>query len=436
MIHQPDTIFAPATARGRSGIAVIRVSGPEAGATILSLAGLVPQPRQARLAKLTDPSSGELIDHGLVLWFPGPASFTGEDVAEFHIHGGPAVMTAILEALGSLPGCRMAEPGEFSRRAFEAGKLDLTAAEAIGDLVEAETAAQRRQALRQMEGGFARLTESWAGRLARSLAHLEAAVDFPDEDLPPGLLDTLGAEIAGLVQEIGGHLADGRRGEIVRDGLSVAIIGPPNSGKSSLLNALAGRDAAIVSSIAGTTRDVIEVHLDLGGYPIILADTAGIRDSADPIEAEGIRRTRARAAQADMCLILIDILDSVSRETALLPEPVPSLLIRTKCDLKLSPPGELGVSVKTGFGLDTLIERLGQEAEKLLAGPAPLVTRQRHRAALAECRDALDRSLTAGEPALIAEDLRLALRLLGRITGKVDVEDLLDLIFREFCIGK
>jgi tRNA modification GTPase len=440
MSDRADTIFAPATARGRSGVAMIRVSGPQAGEAIRRLAGRLPEPRQVRVTRLVDPLSGELIDRGLVLWFPAPASFTGEDVAEFHIHGGSAVMAAMLSALGALAECRLAEAGEFSRRAFELGKLDLTAVEGIGDLVEAETAAQRRQALRQMSGGFASTAADWAGRLLRSLAHLEAAVDFPDEDLPVGLLDTLGDETRLLAEEIRRHLGDGRRGEIVRDGLSVAIIGPPNSGKSSLLNALAGRDAAIVSATAGTTRDVLEIHLDLGGYPIILADTAGIRDSTDPIEAEGVRRARLRARSADMCLMLLDIRATVSRETvaALLPDQgqIPTLIVRSKCDLKAAAAGELGISVKTGEGLDVLIEQLGQQVELLLDGPAPIVTRQRHRVALEECLEAIDRSRTAVEPALMAEDLRLAVRSLGRITGKVDVEDLLDVIFREFCIGK
>jgi tRNA modification GTPase len=434
-----DTIFAPATARGRAGVGVIRVSGTRAGAVLAEMAGILPEPRQARLARIVDPAAAELIDRGLVLWFPAPASFTGEDVAEFHIHGGPAVMAAMLAALRGFDGCRLAEPGEFSRRAFEHGKLDLTGVEAIGDLVAAETAAQRRQALRQMGGEFARLTEGWAGRLLRGLARLEAALDFPDEDLPSGLLSEVAADAASLADEIRARLGD-RRGEIVRDGLSVAIIGPPNSGKSSLLNALAGREAAIVSAIAGTTRDVIEVQLDLGGYPIILADTAGIRESVDPIEAEGVRRARQRAESADMCLILFDICEDVSRETvaALLPASsvVPALVVRSKCDLMPAGVGEIGISVKSGAGIDALIARLGEQAEALLDGPAPLVTRHRHRVALEDCLAALDRSFAAIEPALMAEDLRLAMRALGRITGKVDVEDLLDVIFREFCIGK
>jgi tRNA modification GTPase len=432
-----DTIFALSTARGRSGVAVIRVSGPAASAALQGLAGRVPEPRRVQLARLTDPASAEEIDRALVLWLPGPGSYTGEDTAEFHLHGGQAVITGALAALGRVAGCRLAEPGEFSRRAFENGKLDLTGAEGIADLIDAETAAQRRQALRQMGGDFARMTESWAARLKRALAYLEAAIDFPDEDLPGDLLAPVMAETAALDAEIRHSLADGRRGEILRDGLSVALIGPPNSGKSSLLNALSGREAAIVSAIAGTTRDVIEVHLDLAGYPVVLADTAGIRESADIIEKEGVRRAMARAQSADLVLSIRDASDPVSRETTLPDVPADSvLIIWNKTDLAVAPEEGIAVSARSGAGLDVLIARLAEAAEQRLGGTAPVVTRQRHREALIACVEALDRANTVGEPALLAEDLRLAMRSLGRITGKVDVEDLLDVIFRDFCIGK
>ena len=433
-----ETIFALSTARGRAGVAVVRVSGPAARQTLIALAGRVPPAREARLALLTDPAGGEEIDRALLLWFPGPDSFTGEDVAEFQIHGGTAVTAGLLAALGRIKTCRLAEPGEFSRRAFENGKLDLTGAEGIADLVEAETSAQRRQALRQLGGCFARLTEAWAARLVRALAHLEAAIDFPEEDLPADLLPPIRAAASSLADDIRQHLADGRRGEILRDGLSIALIGPPNSGKSSLLNVLAGRDAAIVSAVAGTTRDVIEVHLDLAGYPVILADTAGLRESEDAIEQEGMRRTLARADSADIVLIILDVSDSVSRETGLAERlsGVPSITVWNKTDLAAAPAGALGVSARTGAGLDTLIARLAASVEDRLGGTAPVVTRQRHRAALEACAAALDRSAEVEEPALVAEDLRLAMRALGRITGKVDVEDLLDIIFRDFCIGK
>ena len=431
------TIFAPATARGRAGVAIVRVSGPMAGASLGTLAGAIPTPRAARFAALADPATGEAIDRGLVLWFPGPASFTGEDVAEFHVHGGLAVVAALLAALGRIEDCRMAEPGEFTRRAFLNGKLDLTQAEGLGDLIAAETAAQRRQALGQMEGGFARIAEDWARHLTRTLAHVEAAIDFPDENLPDDLLGPARTVAERLEREIRGRLADGRRGEILRDGLSVALIGPPNSGKSSLMNALAGRDAAIVSAQAGTTRDVIEVHLDLGGYPVILADTAGIREGADPIEAEGIRRARARAAAADLRLLVLDAGEPGSLEGFAELRDEASLLVWNKTDLASAPAAGLAVSATTGQGLGVLIEALTARAEGLLAGgDAPIVTRERHRAALEECADCLGRAVVGRDPALVGEDLRLAVRALGRITGRVDVEDLLDVIFRDFCIGK
>ena len=430
------TIFAPATARGRAGVAIVRVSGPMAGPSLTRLSGAIPAPRVARFAALADPATGEAIDQGLTLWFPGPASFTGEDVAEFHVHGGPAVVAALLAALGRIEDCRLAEAGEFSRRAFLNGKLDLTQVEGLGDLIEAETAAQRRQALNQMAGGFARIAEGWALRLTRTLAHVEAAIDFPDEDLPDDLLGPARLVAETLEREIALRLADGRRGEILRDGLSVALIGPPNSGKSSLMNALAGRDAAIVSAQAGTTRDVIEVHLDLGGYPVILADTAGIREGADPIEAEGIRRARARAAAADLRLLVLDagMPDSLEGFAALRGDA--TLLVWNKTD-RTAPPAEgLAVSATTGQGLGALIDALAVRAAGLLGGDAPIVTRERHRAALEECVGSLSRAVTGADPALVAEDLRLAVRALGRITGRVDVEDLLDVIFRDFCIGK
>ena len=430
------TIFAPATARGRAGVAIVRVSGPTAGTALERLSGELPPPRLARFAALSDPATGEAIDQALVLWFPEPASFTGEDVAEFHVHGGPAVVAALLAALGRIEQCRLAEAGEFSRRAFLNGKLDLTQVEGLGDLIEAETAAQRRQALGQMAGGFARIAEGWALRLTRTLAHVEAAIDFPDEDLPDDLLGPARIVAEALEREIKARLADGRRGEILRDGLSVALIGPPNSGKSSLMNALAGRDAAIVSAQAGTTRDVIEVHLDLGGYPVILADTAGIRDGADPIEAEGIRRARARAESADLRLLVLDAGAPEHLEGFAALRDAATLLVWNKVD-QVDPPAEgLAVSAATGQGLGALIEALAARAEGMLGGDAPIVTRERHRVALEDCVLSLSRAVAGTDPALVAEDLRLAVRALGRITGRVDVEDLLDVIFRDFCIGK
>jgi tRNA modification GTPase len=407
------------------------------------IVGVVPQPRQAVLRHLHDPSTGEVVDRGLILFFPGPGSFTGEDVAEFHLHGGPAVVVALLDALSREVSCRIAEPGEFTKRAFRNGKLDLTGAEGIADLIDAETPAQRRQALRQMEGGLAQLIDGWTRRLARIMAHLEATIDFPDEDLPGDLLDPLENDVVRLAAEIRTGLDDGRRGEILRDGVSVAIIGPPNSGKSSLLNALVGRDAAIVSAIAGTTRDVIEVRLDLGGYPVILADTAGLHESADVIEAEGIRRARMRAEAADVKVLVLDASAPESLEEFAGEHDQRTLLVWNKSDLvngSTVPAGALGLSVKTGEGMDLLLSALSGKVFEILSGPPAIVTRLRHRTALRECLEALERMFhvkhRADQPELVAEELRLALRALGRITGRVDVEDLLDIVFREFCIGK
>lgn len=439
-----DTIFAPATAAGRGGVAVIRVSGPAADRVLAALGiGVLPPPRTAALARLLDPADGDHIDTGLVLRFPAPRSFTGEDVVELHVHGGRAVATALLDALARLPGLRPAEPGEFSRRAFENGKFDLTEVEAVADLVDAETAAQRRQALRQMEGELGRLYEGWRGRLVRALAHAEADIDFPDEDLPSGMSDAVRPVLELLVSQIGDHLADGGRGERLREGIAIAILGAPNAGKSSLLNALARRDAAIVSERAGTTRDVVEVHLDLAGYPVMLADTAGLREAGDEIEGEGIRRALVRAERADLKLAVFDasLLPEMDGRTAALIDER-TIVVINKADkvARIDVPGGLevfAVSAVTGQGLPALLERLtGLVEEKFGVGGGPALTRARHRASLEECRAALSRALGAGLPELVAEDMRLAARALGRITGRVDVEELLDVIFRDFCIGK
>lgn len=440
-----DTIYALATAPGRAGVAVLRVSGSRAGAALTALTGAaLPPPRLATLRRLIDPQDGETLDQALLLWFPGPASFTGEDVAELHLHGGRAVIAGVTAALSRLPGLRPAEAGEFTRRAFAAGKLDLTGVEGLADLVDAETAAQRRQALRQMGGALAQRVEGWRDRLLRLLAHAEADIDFPDEDLPGGLADRVAAGVRDLADALSTALADGHRGERLRDGLHVVIVGAPNVGKSSLLNALARRDAAIVSHLAGTTRDVVEVHLELGGYPVILADTAGLRDGGDVIEQEGMARARARAESADIVLAVVDAarLPAVEPETlALLDQR--SLLLVNKCDIAASVPAEiagrptLALSARSGEGLDRLLAALSARCAELFAGAEDgAITRARHRSALEECRDRLQDALRAPAPELAAEDLRLAARGLGRITGRVDVEDLLDVIFRDFCIGK
>jgi tRNA modification GTPase len=345
-----------------------------------------------------------------------------------------------MQALARL-GLRLAEPGEFTRRAFLNGKLDLLQAEAIADLAAAETEAQRRQALRQLGGELGDVYRGWRDRLTRILAHLEAAIDFPDEDLPPEIEDRILGEIEGLVAEIERHLADGHRGERLRDGIDVAILGPPNAGKSSLLNRIARRDAAITSPVPGTTRDVIEVAIDLGGYPVVLADTAGLRDSADAIEQEGNRRAVQRAEQAEIRLFVFDIAHPADSAGAMAWPGVDTILVANKIDLVPLPgadfpPAVLPVSALTGEGIDRLLTVLGERVAQTYRIEAPVLTRARHRQALEEAAASLRRSFSAALPELRAEDLRLALRSLGRITGAVDVEDLLDVIFRDFCIGK
>src|SRR5438105_6141559 len=435
-----ETIFAPATAAGRAAVAIIRISGPDAGRAVLSLTDDSPPPRVAQRRRLVDPPSGEALDEGLILWFPAPRSATGEDVAELHLHGSRAVLAAVMQALSRL-GLRLAEPGEFTRRAFLNGKLDLLQAEAIADLAAAETEAQRRQALRQLGGELGDVYRRWRDRLTRILAHLEAAIDFPDEDLPREIEDRIAGETDRLVAEIERHLADGNRGERLRDGIDAAIVGPPNAGKSSLLNRIARRDVAITSPVPGTTRDVIEVAIDLGGYPVVLADTAGLRDSADAIEQEGKRRAVQRAEQAEIRLFVFDTAHPADAAGASTWAGADTILVANKIDLvpvaetDLSPPA-VPVSALAGEGIDRLLTMLGERVAQTYRIEAPVLTRARHRQALEEAAASLRRSFSAALPELRAEDLRLALRSLGRITGAVNVEDLLDVIFRDFCIGK
>jgi tRNA modification GTPase len=523
------TIFALSSGRPPVAIAVIRISGPRAGAALTALGVKIPEPRKAGLARIRDPRSGEIIDEALALWFPGPHSETGEDVAELQAHGGRAVIAAILDALGSIEGLRMAEAGEFTRRGFENGKLDLTAVEGLADLVGAETEGQRRQAFRQMKGLLGNRAEGWRRDLIKALALVEARIDFSDEaDVPEDLVTpslTIARELRG---EIVAALADGHRGERLREGLVVAIAGPPNAGKSTLLNRIAKREAAIVSPHAGTTRDVIEVHLDLGGLPVTLLDTAGIRETTDPVEMEGVRRARERAAGADLVLWVTDGSALASTgETRAIAGSVTSVvgggeadktatsagsgsdvvspsvaaqgpyiwLVRNKIDLinqslnisesevqinkslknigneQLTDRSEqeflvnkpllnmcneylsynsdhkfitiirnFDISATLGEGFDALLAELARHAESRLAGAEQsLVSRARHRHMLEQTLAALDRALDpdlAGQEDLLAEELRGAAAALGRLTGRVDVEDVLDVIFRDFCIGK
>ena len=436
MTGYSDTIFAVASGAGRAAIAVLRISGPDSGTVLDRICRRRPAPRQAVLRRIHD-CSGNVMDNALVLWLPGPRSFTGEDSAELHLHGGRAVLRDVAAGLVEL-GLRPAEPGEFARRAFLNGRLDLVQAEAIADLVDAETTAQRRQALRQMEGGLGALLGGWAASLTHILAQQEALIDFPDEDLPPEVEAALEQAMQLLLDELRTHLADGRRGERLRDGLVFAIIGAPNAGKSTLVNALAQRDVAIVSPKPGTTRDVLEARIELGGVPVTLLDTAGLRESVDSIEAEGVRRARARAEAADAVIVLETATEPAPADLA--PHPL-TIRVTAKADL-LSPdapaaPGGPRISARTGEGMQDFLDQLATHAMALThaAGPPPL-TRARHRAALQEAADRLTAARAAGYPELRAEDLRLALRALGRITGRVGVEDILDSVFRQFCIGK
>ncbi len=443
-MERRSTIFALSSAKGRAGICVFRVSGPATRVAVEALTGApVPAPRQAALRDISM-HDGTLIDRGLVLWFEGPHSFTGEDVAEFHVHGGPAVIGALTRRLSELPDLRPADAGEFTRRAFMAGKLDLTEAEGLADLINAETEQQRRLALRQLQGGLKEQYERWRNDLVRALAHLEATIDFVDEELPDDLATNVRPRVAKLGNEIDAHLADDRRGEIVRDGFTVVILGAPNVGKSSLLNALARRDVAIVSSVPGTTRDTIEVDLDLGGYAVTLIDTAGLRDTTDAIESEGIKRARAKAQHADVRLGVIDAaaspIDSrVSRELS-----EGDAVVLNKCDaitpstqMVAAPLHQMRISAKTGAGIGELLAWLEAQVVARAGGSESMpMTRARHREALVDARAALTRFDNAQALDIAAEDLRIAARALGRITGRVDVEDLLDVIFREFCIGK
>lgn len=521
-----STIYALSSGRLPAAIAVIRISGPRAGDALKALCGRIPEARKAALARVRDPATGEMIDEALALWFPGPNSETGEDVVELQLHGGRAVVAATFAALGRFEGLRPAEAGEFTRRGFENGKLDLTAVEGLADLVMAETEAQRRQAFRQMKGALGMRAEAWRRKLIQALALVEARIDFSDEgDVPEDLVSPALVMVRELAGEIEAALADGGRGERLREGMVVAIAGPPNAGKSTLLNRIAQREAAIVSPYAGTTRDVIEVHLDLEGWPVTLLDTAGIRETGDPVEMEGVRRARERAAKADLVLWVEDArvvggsdlnLDS-SLETLLLrPEAIaggvsatsggivstikapenavsdpggpPIWRLRNKIDLLATPAPQsispdpkneldsylagrndngrissnptlamvnrpltplnesvftksehiFSISATSGVGFDRLMADLISAAESLLSqGESALITRERHRRSLADTLSALKRA--NDEPLseeILAEELRAAGHELGRLTGRVDIEEILDVIFRDFCIGK
>lgn len=429
-----DTIFALSSGRLPSGVAVVRISGSGARGALLALAGGVPPARQARYGSLRHPEGGEVLDQGLQLFFPGPASATGEDVAELHLHGGRAVVAAVMAALSRLMGLRLAEPGEFTRRAHANGKLDLSEVEGLADLIAAESEAQRRQALAQASGALSRRVEGWREALLWALAVTETSLDFADEgDVEERLRDDVRQKLRPVVAEMEAALRDSRRGERVRDGVVIVIAGPPNAGKSSLLNRLAGRDVAIVSPVAGTTRDVLEVHLEIAGQSVTLLDTAGLRETADLVESEGVRRALARAEEADLVLWLSD--------TASAPPPAlaRALLVRTKMDLGgTCPKGWIGLSTLDDAGLEHLLEDIARLLEALVGGEPALVTRERQRhaldLALGYLRAVVENPWVSDE--LRAEELRLAARGLERTIGRIDVEDVLDRVFATFCIGK
>ncbi len=416
-------------------MAIIRVSGPLALDSLRNLTSgePLPVPRHATLRLVVNPATQGQIDQALILTFPQPNSYTGEDVVEYHLHGGRAIVDALLKALAAQPRHRFAEAGEFTKRAVLNSCMDLTQAEAVHDLVAAETEAQRTQALAQYGGALAALYDGWRIRLTKALAYTEAHLDFPDEALPEDLVLQLKPDLEAMLREMADHTEDARLGERLREGFHVVIAGQPNAGKSTLVNALAQREVAIVSPIAGTTRDVLEVPLNLGGYPVLLIDTAGLRESSeDIIEMEGIRRARLRLEDADLRILVLDPTQPLSSQME-----DADITIWSKADVAAPPPGTLSVSAETGQGLTELVAAItdnlkNRTARRVGIGP----TRERHRKALEQVMFHVKQSLNAKLPELLAEDLRMSVRALGEITGRVHVDELLDVIFRDFCIGK
>jgi tRNA modification GTPase len=443
MTRSTDSIYALSSGFGKAGVAVIRVSGNSVRKILSALIGHIPQNRQVVLSFLKRPTDGSILDHALVIFFEGPRSFTGEDVAEFHIHGGRAVVSALLQTLALFENTRMAEPGEFSRRAFAAGKMDLSEIESLGDLIDADTEAQRRQALRGLEGALSARAEKWRAQLLIALSWVEAQIDFPDEDdVAQDLHPDVERNMRLVAEEAKNLLNDGRRGERLRSGAVVAISGPPNAGKSSFLNKVAERNVAIVSPIAGTTRDAIEVSLDLEGFPVTMVDTAGIRDTTDDLEQQGVALARQWADAADLVLWFYD----GSQNTPLMfpHSDKPLWMVRNKVDLMQevgeTDIGHYRISVKSGEGVSKLLDDLTYWVKsEFESGEEPLITRERHRTIITQLHAELHQSLQSihliGRE-LLAEDLRLACRTIGRISGRVDAEDVLENIFSSFCIGK
>ena len=444
-----QTIYALSTVYGKSGVAVIRVSGAEALKAIELMTNIDVKnikPRYAYFAKLHNLDKTQSLDQSLVLYFKAPHSFTGEDIVEFQTHGSKAVIASVMNCLSQIEGFRMAEPGEYSKRAFYNGKMDLTEAEGLADLIDSETSEQQKYAMRQMEGGLKNLYESWRAELVKMLAHLEAFIDFPDEEIPPSVIDNMQNTVFKLENEIKSHLNGDSIGERLREGFRVAIVGAPNAGKSSLLNAIVKRDAVIVSDIAGTTRDAIDVHLDLNGYPVMFTDTAGLRETEEEIEKKGIDIAYGKIHDADLVICLFDasidtvhvfdkIKDSLKNK---------ALFVANKCDKltseqcsKLEKSGCLVISAKQKLGVDKLLQAISKNIqERFTSNSNLLITRSRYREALQDVLENLQNFGFNKEIELTAEDIRLAARALGKITGRIEVDEILDKIFVDFCIGK
>jgi tRNA modification GTPase len=442
------TIYALSSGPGISGVSIIRVSGANTAKVIKTLTGKeIPSPRRATLRKINNINTSELIDEGIIIWFPGPQSYTGEDMAEFHVHGSKAVVLAVQEAISNIENCRLAEPGEFTKLAFQNGKINLLKAESIADLISAETEIQRKQAIKIMNGNSSEKFNQLRVKLLKILSFVEAKIDFPDEDLPEDNLDKIKKDSLAVLNEINKILDDQKVGEIIRGGFKIAIVGPTNAGKSSLLNNLSNREVAIVSEIAGTTRDVVETHLNIDGYPVIISDTAGIRDSKDEIEKKGIKLSLNKAEKADLKLVVVDaknpnlsgFLNDLLKKDAILVVNK-SDLIKRALDKEISKFNHVLISLKDNLNIDNLIEKIkGQLKNKFISEEDILITRERHRQHLVQCIDHLKNFLEKNNKKdfdKAAEDLRLATRHLGMIVGKVDVEEILGSIFNDFCIGK
>ena len=442
------TIYALSSGSGISGIAVIRVSGKSTAEVVKKITGAkLPAPRVATLIKFNKNGTKELIDEGVIIWFPAPNSYTGEDLAEFHVHGSRAVINAMHSSIAKIKNCRLAEPGEFTKKAFQNGKINLLKAESIADLISSETEIQRKQAIKIMSGKSSDKFNSWRKKLLKILSHIEAKIDFPDEDLPNNIVKEIQKTSNDVMNEIKKTINDQKVGERIREGFKIAIVGPSNAGKSSLLNYLSKRDAAIVSEIAGTTRDVIETHLNLDGYPVVLSDTAGIRESENEIEKKGIKIALNRAEDADLKLVIVStknvdfakVLKGLLTKDAILVVNK-SDLIKGKLNKKFKKYEHILISIKKDLNLNKLISKIKSKLKnKFITSEDILITRERHRQNLINCVQHLEKfqkKKSAQDFDKAAEDLRLATRHLGMIVGKVDVEELLGSIFNDFCIGK